>query len=613
MLSPKDEIKNKLDIVEVIGQYVKLQKAGSSYKGLCPFHNDKNPSFYVSPSRQIWHCFGCGAGGDIFTFIMKIENVDFPTALRMLAEKAGVKLKPENPRLRSQKQKLIQINQAAAQFFERNLWQNKEVLAYLNKRGLKEETIKEFHLGWAEDEWRSLSNFLVEKGFRPQDIVASGLAISKKEPAGINTNIQNREYKIQPSDIYDRFRGRIMFPIEDITGRLCGFTGRIFAKGKSLKTIRNIEEVGKYVNTPQTLVFDKSQLLFGLSQSKKYLRSEGSTVIVEGQMDFLAAWQAKVKNIIATSGTALTAAHLHLLKRYNHTLILGFDMDKAGRKATERTIDLALSQEMEVKILLLPQGKDIADYLLHPENRAKIENLVQKAEPIMNFYFQEAKAQGDKKTIQGKKKIASYFLPRIKKLTNALERSFWVEKLARYLELPSQSLEDELNKINLDFRKEKKDLNDNFLKTSSPLSRIDIIADRILAFLIKFPSWRKLVSTYKSYFPSSRRKILQVIEAAPQSSLERKDLQKMNLDEELRNQINQLALRADYETEILEQYKVSLEEELKNELKILEEEAVKKDLDKIGKEIKEAEENNEKEKVKELMKQFSQLSKHLIN
>jgi len=613
MLSPKDEIKNKLDIVKVIGQYVKLQKVGSSYRGLCPFHNDKNPSFYVSPSLQMWHCFGCGAGGDIFTFIMKIENVDFPTALRMLAEKAGVKLKPGNPRLYSQKQKLIQINQAAVQFFERNLWQNKEVLNYLRKRGLNEETIREFHLGWGEDEWRSLSNFLAKKGFRPQDIVASGLAISKKEPEEIKSNDQGTGYRIGISDIYDRFRARIMFPVEDIMGRVCGFTGRIFTEGKPLKTIRNTEEVGKYVNTPQTLVFDKSQLLFGLSRSKKYLHSQGSTIIVEGQMDFLAAWQAGVKNIVATSGTALTATHLNLLKRYNNTLILGFDMDEAGKKATERTIDLALNQEMEVKVLLLPQGKDMADYLSYPENRATIKALIQKAEPIMDFYFQQAQSQGDKNTIQGKKKIASYFLPRIKRLANALDRSFWIEKLARYIDLPSQSLEDELNKIKLGFRKGEKEESSDFIKTASPLSRMEVIADRILALLIKFPSCHKLVSGYQSYFPPSQRKILQVIETIYPGSLEGKALDKMSLEEEVRNQIKQLILRGDYEMEMLKQSKVSGEEELKKELKMLEKEAIKNDLDKIGKEIKKAEENNEEEKVKELMKKFNQLSKHLIS
>ncbi len=612
MLSPKDEIKNKLNIVEVIGQYVKLQKVGSNYRGLCPFHNDKNPSFYVSPSRQIWHCFGCGAGGDIFTFIMKIENVDFPTALKILAEKAGVKLKPENPQRRSQKQKLFQINQIAARFFKKNLWDNKEALAYLQKRGLKESVIRNFNLGWAEDEWRSLSAFLIKEGFQPQDIVASGLAISKKEPREINKETQIRSPQLQSADIYDRFRRRIMFPVEDSVGRLCGFTGRIFTGSKALKTIKDVTKVGKYVNSPQTLVFDKSQLLFGLSRSKKYLYSRGSTIIVEGQMDFLAAWQANIKNIVATSGTALTSTHLSLLKRYNNTLILGFDMDEAGKQATEKGIDLALGQEMEVKVLLLPQGKDLADYLLEPKNQVRVQSLIEEAIPIMDFYFQRAQEQGDRNAIQGKKKIASYFLPRIKKLKNALERAFWVEKLAHYLDISSQSLEDELNRIHIDSHPSEVALTDSFLESSSS-SRIDILADRILAFLIKFPKWRKLIIPYKEYFSSFQKKVLQTIESLPSSELQLKESVKMKLDEQLIDKINQLALQADYEIDMLAQQGIAPKEEFENELKMFEQEAVRKQLDKIEKEIQEKEKSNEKEKVEELMKKFNQLSKHLIS
>ena len=277
MQSSSEEIKNKLDIVEVIGQYVKLQKAGANYRGLCPFHKEKTPSFFVSPPRQIWHCFGCSLGGDIFSFIMKIENVEFKEALKILAQKAGVELVYENPQVRSQKQRIIDVNKGASEFFEQNLWKEKVVIDYLLKRGLGEETIKEFHLGWASDEWNELSSFLIKKGFKSNEILASGLAISKD------------------TDIYDRFRSRIMFPIEDSSGNIVGFTGRIFQSKASLKTIRDIEKIGKYINSPQTLIFDKSKVLYGLSKSKDYLRSEGNTLLVEGQTDFLAAWQSGIK------------------------------------------------------------------------------------------------------------------------------------------------------------------------------------------------------------------------------------------------------------------------------------------------------------------------------
>jgi len=612
MLSQKDEIKNKLDIKEVIGQYVKLQKAGSSYKGLCPFHNDKTPSFFVSPSRQIWHCFGCGAGGDIFTFIMKIENVDFPTALRILAEKAGVKLRFENPQRRSEKEKLIQINESASQFFEENLWQNQEVLGYLQKRGLEEETIKLFHLGWAPDDWRSLLNFLTKKGYQAADIIAAGLAINKEEPTEISNRTQNRKCKVE--NCYDRFRSRIMFPINDAVGHHCGFTGRVFKGKDPLKTIRDIEQVGKYVNTPQSLIFDKSTLLYGLFQSKKYLHEAGCTLLVEGQMDFLAAWQAGIKNVAATSGTALTDSHLNLLKRYNQNLILGFDMDEAGEKAAERSISLALTKDMEVKILQLPQEKDLADYLLKKENQEKLKKLIKQAEPVMEFYFSRAKEQGDKNTIKGKKSIASYFLPRIKKLASALERSFWIEKIAHYLELPARILEDELNNLKIENSRQI-DENDS-LKIIAPSlqSRIDILVEKILALLVRHPSLKELALSYESYFPAPQKKIFQIIQSThDDNAFLKENITKLDIDESLIDQINQLALRGDYETEMLEQYQVSIEDELKNGLEELKTEAIKRKLRKLGSDITEAEKNMDKGKIKDLMKEFNQLSKKLIS
>ena len=599
MLSSSEEIKNKLDIKEVIGQYVKLQKAGANYRALCPFHKEKTPSFFVSPSRQIWHCFGCGEGGDIFSFIMKIENIEFKEALKILAQKAGVKLAYENPQVRSQKQRLIDINKEAAEFFKENLWKKKDVVNYLIKRGLKQETIKEFNLGWASDEWRSLSGFLIKKGFKPGDIVASGLAISKN------------------AEIYDRFRSRIMFPIEDYSQNIVGFTGRIFQGKTPLKTIKDIEKIGKYINSPQTLIFDKSKILYGLSRSKNYLRSQESTLLVEGQTDFLMGWQAGIKNIVATSGIALTSYQLKILKRYNNTLVLGFDMDEAGEKAAERSIELALSKEFNVKILRLPQGKDLADHLTSEENKENIKDLINQAEAIMDFYFTRAKNAGDKTNIDGKKAIASYFLPKIEKLINVLDRSFWINKLSRFINIPEQALEDELNRLSKEVDKENIiDENESLYQfpASQLQSRIDGIAERIISFLIKMPSLKKEASEYEEYFPENFQKIFKVIKnISSEKDLSTKDLKKVNLPENLINQINQLALRADYETELLERFQVSLDGEFKKELKELKKECVKKKLEEIEKEIQVAEKNEDKKPLKDLIAKFNKLSKRLLN
>ena len=598
MQSSSEEIKNKLDIVEVIGQYVKLQKAGANYRGLCPFHKEKTPSFFVSPSRQIWHCFGCSLGGDIFSFIMKIENIEFKEALKILAQKAGVELVYENPQVRSQKQRIIDVNKEAAGFFEQNLWKEKAVMDYLLKRGLGEETIKEFHLGWASDEWNKLSNFLIKKGFKSDEILASGLAISKD------------------TDIYDRFRSRIMFPIEDSSNNIVGFTGRIFQSKTSLKTIRDIERIGKYINSPQTLIFDKSKVLYGLSKSKDYLRSEGNTLLVEGQTDFLAAWQSGIKNMVATSGTALTSYQLKILKRYNDTLVLGFDMDEAGEKAAERGIELALSKEFNVKILRLPEGKDLADFLMDKENKASIKDLVNKAEAIMDFYFTRAQNEGDKTNIDGKKAIASYFLPKIKKLNNVLDRSFWINKLSRFINIPDQALEDELNRLQEGSDESIIDENESLYQfpAAQLRSRIDGIAERIISFLIKMPSLKKEASSYESYFPENFQTIFQVIKnISSGKDLNTENLKKVNLPEDLINQINQLALRADYETELLEKFQVSIEEEFEKELRELKKECIKKRLEGMEKEIRIAEKNEDKKTLKDLITKFNELSKQLLN
>ena len=616
MLSPSEEIKNKLDIVEVIGQYLKLQKVGANYKALCPFHKEKTPSFLVSPTRQIWHCFGCNLGGDIFTFVMKIENIEFKEALEMLAKKAGIKLSYESSQARSQKQRLIDINKEAASFFEKNLYQNKEVVEYLHQRGLKDETIKEFCLGWALDDWQALSGFLIKKGFKPEEIVAAGLAISKKEPIVINNKPQKVNYEIQEKDIYDRFRARIMFPIDNSSQQTVGFTGRVFQGKQSLKTIKDIERIGKYVNSPQTLIFDKSTILYGLSKSKPYLHSQEETLLVEGQMDFLAAWQEGIKNTIATSGTALTPYQLKILKRYNSTLILGFDMDEAGERAAERTIELALAKEFNIKILRLEEGKDLADYLLSKEKKEK-SKLMNQIEPIMDFYFERAQKIGDQNSIEGKKLIASYFLPKIKKLTNALDRSFWLNKLSRFLNISEQALGDELNKLSKEgLPTEISDKDESLYQfpTTQLQPRIEGIAERIISFLIKSPALKKETLDYEEYFPQSYQEIFKIIKNISSSKeLSGENLRRLSLSENIVEKINQLALRADYETEIVEKFQVSLEEELLKELKELKRESIKNKLTEIEKEIQIAEKENNKKLLEELMRKFSQLSKQLLN
>jgi len=610
-----EEIRNKIDIVDFIGQYVKLQKAGANYKALCPFHKEKTPSFFVSPSRQIFHCFGCGAGGDVITFLMKIENLEFKDAVKILAEKAGVKITYDKPEVQELKNKLLEINKKAAEFYHQQLLSNKEALDYLKKRGIKDETIEAFKLGFAPDDWRSLTNYLVKNGFSPKDIVSTGLAISKIDiPEEKIDKIQLKE-----NDIYDRFRSRIMFPIEDITGNIIAFTGRIFQGKNPLKTIKDIEAVGKYVNSPQTIVFDKSKVLYGLSKTKNFLHTLGSTLLVEGQMDFLMGYQSGIKNIVATSGTSLTSYHLTILKKYNNVLILGFDMDEAGMHAKERGIELALNKEFDVKILQLPQGKDLADYLLEKPNETDAQKLIQSALPIMDFYFERAKTMGQPNTLEGKKTIISYFLPKVKKLGNAVDKAFWLEKLSQYVNIDINVLEDEINKIPEEQNiiiDENEPVN-TYIPSEQLVSvvnenRLETMAERILALALKDFTVREELQKYQEYFPENSKTILMLfIRANDLDDLKEENLKKNNISSEIIDKINLLFLRADYEEEMLNRFNIKIPEEIEKQLVMLKNESIKEALKNLESQIKEAEKSNNKELMKDLLSQFNNLSKQL--
>jgi len=372
LTSPIDEIKNRLDIVEVVGSYIKLQRAGANFRALCPFHSEKTPSFFVSPARQIWHCFGCGKGGSIFNFIMEIEGVEFGDALRILAQRAGVELKRQPPELRTQRQRLYEISEWATRFFEKQLEGSslgKEAKKYLLSRGINEESIKKWRIGYSPDTWEGLSNFLVSKGYKKEELEQAGLAI-----------------KSDQGSFYDRFRGRIIFPIFDLNSQVVGFSGRIF------KTT----DPAKYINTPNTLIYDKSRILYGLDKAKVEIRKKESCILVEGNTDVIITQQAGWENAVATSGTALTPFQLKILKRYSDNLLIAFDMDLAGETATKRGIDLAQTQGFNIKVVRLPEGKDPAETIAMNPNQW--EKAINSAVSILDFYFETAFAKADPKT-----------------------------------------------------------------------------------------------------------------------------------------------------------------------------------------------------------------------
>src|SRR3989344_4691943 len=428
MDSQVEEIKNKLNVVDVVGSYIKLTKTGINYRGVCPFHQEKSPSFFVSPGRQMWHCFGCGAGSSIFDFVMKIEGVEFGDALRILAQKAGVQLKRENVQLRTERQRLYEICNLACLFFEKQLEASapgKEAAQYLLGRGLTLESIKKWRGGYSPDTWNSLTYFLIGKGYEREEVVKAGVAIQKEN---------------SPGDSYDRFRGRIMFPVFDLNGQPVGFGGRVF---------KQQNETAKYINTPQTLLYDKSGIMYGLHAAKLAIRKQNQCVVTEGYTDVIMCHQAGYENTVAASGTALTHQHLVMLKRYSENLVLAFDMDVAGDNATKRGINSAQELGFNIKIIeSYGEGDkkyDPADIIVKDP---KIwEQSLQKAKSIMDYYVDSAFAHFDPKTPEGKKDISKAVLPAIKRLQNTIEQAFWVQRLAEKLHINEQAVQQELAKI----------------------------------------------------------------------------------------------------------------------------------------------------------------------
>ncbi len=453
------EIKNKLNIVEVVKEYLpQLKQSGSNWKGLCPFHNEKTPSFMVSEDKQFWHCFGCNEGGDVYEFIKKIENVDFPESLRMLAQKAGVVLKKQDPKLLDLKARLLDLQQEAAKFFVAHLWQTKtggQALDYLRQRGLQDETVQAWKIGWAPDSFDKLRLHLLAKGYSEYEIKQSGLVFVKDR-----------------GDFYDRFRSRIMFPLFDGHGQIIAFTGRL---------IFPVKDQGKYVNSPETPLYNKSQVLYGLFQGKEDIKSLGRVVLVEGQMDVLTCHQAGFTNVVATSGTALTVEQLSLLKRYAAEIVFAFDADNAGVKAILRSTELALKSGWHIYVLILPLGEDPDSFV--QKNPGQWKKMVVGAPEFMEYFFSYYSQNNNLDTLAGKKKIAQDLLSLIAKLPDPIERDFYLQKLANLVNISESALRDSLP------NQKSTDQTNNQTIAWREISQQQRMSQRYLAWLLSRANW----------------------------------------------------------------------------------------------------------------------------
>lgn len=410
-------IKEKLNIVDLIQEYLPLKKSGVNFKANCPFHSEKTPSFMVSPERQIFKCFGCEKGGDIFRFLMEKEGLDFKEALEILAKKAGVSLQRRPTDKKDSKERLFEANLKAQEFFHYILTKHKfgqSALEYLQNRGLKSETIEAFGVGYAPNSWQSLADFLIKRGFSPVDLVSSGLAVASRHP-------------------YDRFRGRVTFPIIDTKDKIVGFSGRVLDSSEP-----------KYINTPQTVIFDKSQTLFGIHRAKGEIKVKNTAILVEGEMDVILSHQCGVKNVVASKGTALTSGQIELLKKYTDNLVLCFDTDFAGDAAARRGIEIADSLGMNINVIQVEGGKDPAELIkLDPK---RWEKAVKGAIPIYDYYLNSASSRFDSKGPLGIKQIASELIPIWAKITDNLERERYIQRLAALLRTDEALIRVEVQK-----------------------------------------------------------------------------------------------------------------------------------------------------------------------
>ena len=433
-----EEIKARLPIEDVISQYVKIEKAGKSLKAKCPFHHEKTASFFISPERQGYYCFGCGAKGDIFSFVEQFEGLDFKGALKVLAERAGVKLVFDQ-KADSERDRLFAIMEDATKYFEAELAKSvknvstgtgtESAAAYVKRRGVKPETEKEFRIGFAPEGWRNLYQYLRDKNY-PNDLIEkAGLAKRAEDNTG---------------NYYDRFRGRVMFPISDSSGRVIAFSGRI---------LKDDGQSAKYLNSPDTPLFDKSSVLYGLDKAKSYVRRLDYSILVEGQMDLIMSHQAGVKNTVASSGTALSDSeanrdgvvnNLGLLRRLSNNVIIAFDSDSAGKKAAMRAAGIALSLGMDVKIADITGGKDPAD--LVSANPEDWKNVLRASKPIVEFELNNVIHE-----VTDKRKIGKALLDRVYPFIAAVEsetdKAYFVKQVATRADVPEQAVWEDIRAL----------------------------------------------------------------------------------------------------------------------------------------------------------------------
>ncbi len=420
------QIREKLDIISFISEYIPVKKAGKNFQALCPFHGEKTPSFNISPERQLWHCFGCGKGGDIYTFLMEYERLEFPEALKILAKKAGIELVSTSYAdtvTSSKKDLLYKINSLAAEFYHYILMQHpagKQALAYVQNRGINDKVIGTFKLGFAPVSGSSLCQYLLnKKQFKREDVFDAGLAIQGRR------------------DVIDFFRGRLIFPLIDHHDNVVGFSGRM---------IDGIPATGgKYINTRDTLVYHKRDQIFGLPVTKDAIRKQNQVLLVEGEFDVMSCFQNGVSNVAAVKGTALTEQQVRLLSRYTQKITFCFDGDEAGKEAIKRSLSMVAKRGITATVVVIPSGKDPDESLR--TNPVEFKEAVKHDENVYDYLFNEVLKKYDSSSSEGKQEIAASFLPFVNEIENAIVREHYMRKLSSAIQISYESISRELERL----------------------------------------------------------------------------------------------------------------------------------------------------------------------
>ncbi len=474
-----DEIKQKIDIVSLISEYVTLKKMGRNLKACCPFHSEKTPSFVVSPDRQIWHCFGCNMGGDVFEFIEKIENVEFAEAFRILAQKAGVKIENVHfdPSSAQKKERLYQANHLASEFYHYLLLNHKsgkKALEYILSRGITKKSLEIFKIGYAPNAWEGVSKFLLKKRFNTDEIEEAGLIIRDR----------------QRNSCYDRFRGRLMFTLKDHRSNVVGFAGRI---------LESSDEQAKYINTPETPVYIKGNILYGLEIAKESIRKQNQAIIVEGEIDAISSYQIGIANIVAIKGSALTEGQLTLLKRFTDTILLSLDADLAGDMAARRGIEQAEKMGFTIRVVQLVFGKDPNECI--QKDPGLWRESIQKAVSIYDFYLDSSISKFNPQEAEGKKKISGELLPIYSKIENLVVRDYYIKLLSQKINVGVDILLSEMKRIS----KEEKvpTITTNSIIKAAPTTRSKVIEEYLLALVLQSVNpnvWKSELKNLSGFF-----------------------------------------------------------------------------------------------------------------